>query len=81
MLSLISMAQLIVRNLPEAVVRALKRRAAEHGRSAEAEHRALLEAALLPKTRSLKDHLLAMPIGGHDDDFVIERSPTRDVEL
>jgi plasmid stability protein len=41
------MAQLIVRNVDEKVVRALKLRAAKKGRSAEAEHRELLEAALL----------------------------------
>jgi plasmid stability protein len=40
------MAQLIVRDLDEAVVAALKARAARHGRSAEAEHRRILEAAL-----------------------------------
>ena len=37
------MAQLIVRNIDEQVVRELKKRAAAMGRSAEAEHRALLE--------------------------------------
>ena len=43
------MSQLIVRNLPEDVVRGLKLRAARHGRSAEAEHRLILEEALRPK--------------------------------
>jgi antitoxin FitA len=38
--------QLLVRELPADVVAALKRRAAEHGRSAETEHRAILEEAL-----------------------------------
>lgn len=42
------MPSLSVRNLPEGVHRALKRRAAEHGRSAEAEARAILAEALLP---------------------------------
>ena len=42
------MAQLTVRNLDDQVVRALKQRAAAHGRSAEAEHRDLLRNALLP---------------------------------
>lgn len=42
------MAQLLVRDVPADVVDALKRRAAEHGRSAEAEHRAILEATLKP---------------------------------
>lgn len=36
------MAQLIVRNLDDALVRNLKRRAAEHGHSAEEEHREIL---------------------------------------
>lgn len=40
------MPQLLVREVPADVVEALKRRAAEHGRSAEAEHRAILEEAL-----------------------------------
>ncbi len=40
------MAQLLVRDVPQDVVDALKRRAAEHGRSAEAEHRRILEEAL-----------------------------------
>ena len=41
------MAQLTVRNVSNEVVGALKRRAAANGRSAEAEHRELLRAALL----------------------------------
>lgn len=40
------MAQLLVRRVPEDVVEALKHRAAEHGRSAEAEHRVILEEVL-----------------------------------
>ena len=40
------MAQLIVRDLDEDIVAALKARAARNGRSAEAEHRRILEAAL-----------------------------------
>jgi len=42
------MPQLLVRDVPLDVVEALKRRAAEHGRSAEAEHRAILEDTLRP---------------------------------
>ena len=41
------MEYLTVRNVSEDVVDALKRRAAANGRSAEAEHRELLRAALL----------------------------------
>lgn len=40
------MPQLLVRDVPPDVVEALKRRAAQHGRSAEAEHRAILEETL-----------------------------------
>lgn len=40
-----------VRNLPEETHRALKRRAAEHGRSTEAEIRAILEDAVRPAAR------------------------------
>lgn len=40
------MAQLLLRDLPEALVLALKERAAANGRSAEAEHRLILEEAL-----------------------------------
>jgi len=40
------MAQLLVRDVPQDVVEALKQRAKEHGRSAEDEHRAILEEAL-----------------------------------
>jgi plasmid stability protein len=75
--------QLIVRNLEEEVVQALKIRAARHGRSAEAEHREILREALLPAQpkKTLKNLLLAMPADGEDADF--ERNPDhgRDVEL
>jgi antitoxin FitA len=45
------MAAVTIRNLSEAVHRALKVRAAQHNRSAEAEIRAILEAAVRPATR------------------------------
>lgn len=67
MISLIAMAQLIVRNLDEDLVRLLKRRAAAHGRSMEEEHRQLLRQALRPE--GLAEALLAMPDVGRDDDF------------
>ena len=41
------MAQLTVRKVSPEVVDALRRRAAANGRSAEAEHRAILRASLL----------------------------------
>jgi plasmid stability protein len=42
------MARLLVRDLDDEIVRLLKQQAASHGRSAEAEHRAILEQALRP---------------------------------
>ena len=65
-----SMANLVVRNLDQRIVDALKQRAARHGRSAEAEHRALLEELLLqPKAKSFAEVLAAMPDVGEDEDF------------
>lgn len=64
------MAQLMVRNVNEAVVRELKKRAARRNHSAEQEHREILEQALLhPRRRSLAEVLAAMPDGGEDGDF------------
>ena len=58
------MAQLLVRNISEALVRTLKLRAAEHGISAEEEHRRILAEQLLPVSQSapydFKDHLSAL---------------------
>lgn len=43
------MSSVTVRNIPEATHRALKLRAAQHGRSTEAEIRCILEGAVAPK--------------------------------
>ncbi|MBW9260897.1 MAG: DNA-binding protein, partial [Candidatus Thiodiazotropha sp. (ex. Lucinisca nassula)] len=60
----------VVRNLDQSIVDALKQRAARHGRSAEAEHRALLEALLLkPRAKSFTEALKSMPDVGEDEDF------------
>ena len=45
------MAVLTVRNIPDEVHRALRIRAAEHGRSTEAEIRAILENTVKPTQR------------------------------
>lgn len=83
MLAMISMAQLIVRNVENEVVRALKQRAARHGVSAEAEHRAILKGALLGQaaSRSFKQALLAMPDVGTDRDFDSARDSDRHVDI
>ncbi len=79
----VEMAQLIVRNLDEDLVEALKARAAAHGRSAEAEHRAILYAALHGPAagKSLWEWLAAMPDMGDDEDFARQKDLPRDVEL
>lgn len=64
------MPDLLVRGVDEALVRALKERAGAHGRSAEAEHRAILAEALVrTRRRSLAAVLASMPDVGRDADF------------
>jgi plasmid stability protein len=61
---------LVVRNLDEDLVQALKERAAQNGVSAEAEHREILKAALTkPKRRPFNEILMSMPNVGLDSDF------------
>lgn len=64
------MANLIVRNVDDAIVRALKQRASRHGVSVEAEHRKILEQVLLhtPK-KSFAEALRLIPNVGNDADF------------
>jgi plasmid stability protein len=76
MLSLIAqllpVAQLIVRNLENEVVRRLKKRAGEHGVSMEEEHRKILREVLAAKEPvNFKDFLRTMPESG--DDAIFER--------
>jgi plasmid stability protein len=54
------MATLLVRNLDDELVRLLKQRARTHDRSAEAEHRAILEAALRPDKESFAELCLRL---------------------
>jgi plasmid stability protein len=62
--------QLVVRNVDDEIAHELKRQAAEHHRSAEAEHREILKNALTrPKARSFKEVLAAFPNVGEDADF------------
>jgi plasmid stability protein len=67
------MPYLLVRDVNESVAAALRRRAAAHGRSLEAEHRELLREALLadrpPAKRSFTEVLAVMPCFPEDDDL------------
>jgi plasmid stability protein len=74
------MEQMLVRNLPDGTKAALRARAVSRGRSAEAEARQILTAALAETPANLAD-LLGMPDDGID--FEPERLGlrARDVEL
>lgn len=82
------MAVLTVRNLPDEVHRALRVRAAEHGRSTEAEVRTILENAVRPQARLKLGSLLA-DIGreAHLTDELVDlindrdRSPPREISF
>lgn len=78
-----SVAQLIVRNLDESLVRELKVRAARNGRSAEEEHREILREVLKPQRKrpSLKRLIEEMPDVGDDRDFERVQDFGRDIEF
>jgi antitoxin FitA len=64
------MANLIVRNVDDAIANALKVQASQHGISAEAEHRRILQQALLrPKKKPFLEALSQIPDVGTDADF------------
>lgn len=73
------MSAVIIRNLPAATHRALKARAARHGRSTEAEIREILEKAVRPPERAKLGSRLAeigRRAGLQDDDLIFERDKT-----
>ena len=83
------MVMLTVRNVSDEVHRALRVRAATHGRSTEAEVRAILENAVKPDGRVKLGSLLA-DIGRRasltDDEFAVfeqarEKAPAQPVSL
>ena len=74
------MPVLTVRNLPEETHRALRVRAARHGRSTEAEVRAILEEAVRPVERvRIGSELAAFgrQLGGLELDIHHDREPIR----
>ncbi|MBU9676169.1 Arc family DNA-binding protein [Burkholderia multivorans] len=73
------MPVITVRNLPDEVHRALRVRAALHGRSTEAEVRGILEQAVLSEGRVKLGTLLAeigREAGGVDLDIQRDKTPT-----
>lgn len=78
------MASITVRNVPDEVHRGLRVRAATHGRSAEAEIRAILEDAMRPEGRVKLGSVLA-EIGRQASGFGLEterdKSPAEPVDF
>lgn len=71
------MAQIVVRQIPEEVHRALKAQAAAHGRSAEAELREIIARAVLPQSRPRAGDLMrSIWSGAEADDLSVERDRT-----
>lgn len=72
------MASVTIRNLPDETHRALKMRAARHGRSTEAEIRNILERAVAPKI-GIGTALAAIGrnVGGVDLDLRRDATPVR----
>jgi len=73
-----------VRRLPEEIHRALKLRAAQNGRSTEAEIRHILEESVLPKPRlRIGSELAALGrrYGGIEIDYKRDRRPIEPAEF
>jgi antitoxin FitA len=78
------MPAVTVRNLPEAVHRALKVRAAENSRSTEAEIRVILEEAVTPRARIRIGSELAafgQRYGGIELNYKRDRRPIEPAEF
>jgi antitoxin FitA len=78
------MTAITIRNLPEETHRALRVRAAEHGRSTEAEVRAILEEAVRPEKRlKLGSAMVELfrPLGGIDLEIERDRTPRKPIDF
>jgi plasmid stability protein len=78
------MASLTVRNLPDETHRALRVRAAQHGRSTEAEIRAIIEDAVRPARRVKLGSLLAeigREAGGVELDIQRDQTSAEPIDL
>ena len=74
------MHAMTIRNLPDETHRALKQRAVLHGKSTEAEVRAILEEAVRPKEQvglGTALHEFAMQFGGVELDIERDPAPAR----
>jgi plasmid stability protein len=74
------MASMTIRNLADETHRAIKARAKSNGRSAEAETRAILDEAVLPKDRikvGTEIRKLVAKYGGFDLNIERDQTPAR----
>jgi plasmid stability protein len=79
-----AMASVTVRNIPEETHRALRVRAAQHGRSTEAEIRAILDDAARPEGRVKLGSLLAeigREAGGVELEIERDKTPCEPVSF
>jgi antitoxin FitA len=88
LIALCGMAQLLVRNVPDEVVRSLKLRAAALGISAEEEHRRILAKAMVEADKKANESrirdLLNLPGAGDtddSDDWRFDRSDARNARV
>ena len=87
MIALFGMAQLVVRNIEEKVVRKLRSFAAREGVSMEEEHRRILRAALLEHSKqggTFADYLMVIPQAGKNEPsnlFKRQRDLPRSIDL
>ncbi|NJM38334.1 MAG: hypothetical protein HC845_11015 [Akkermansiaceae bacterium] len=88
MIALYDMAQLLVRNIPDELVKKLKLRAAEHGVSAEEEHRRILAEAMIEANMNSNEARVKALLGisrleGSDDleDWLFDRNDPRNRNL
>jgi plasmid stability protein len=78
------MAAIVIRNISPETHRALQARAAQHGRSTEAEARRILDEAVRPSARvKLGSALaaLAQPFGGIELDISRDKTPAEPIAL
>ena len=80
------MAELILREIDASVVDKLKQRAAEHDRTLDEEHKAILLEALFGSSEiglsmSFENYLHAMPDVGEDEDFSRADDTSRSIDL
>ena len=78
------MAAIVIRNLSPETHRALQARAAQHGRSTEAEARTILDEAVRPAERIKLGSALAAfgrSVGGLDLDISRDPTPAKPIDL